>query len=689
MCGSSRVPRAGVIVVLERQLGVAALRIELLGGFRVVVGADAVAEESWTRRRAAAVVKLLALAPGHRLPRERLMDLLWPELDPVAAAANLRKAVHYARRVLGSDGPRLLGAAGELLLLLGSADVWVDVDAFHAVVSRARRGADVVAYVEAVELYGDGLLPEDRYEDWAIEWREALRTEFLQVAEELASMLEARGDLEGATRMARRLVAEEPTGENHAARLMRLHALAGRRAEALREYRRLDESLAELGVEPSPSTQRLYEEVRSGGASEPQLSAQLWERVGDLRLLAGDTRGAARAFGSALTASVGDSACLHRKIAGAWLMEQAPDVADVHLDAAEKIVTEPSERGRLVCLRATQAWQRGDLDRAARLAEQARTLAEAHGDVDDLVAAVEALVIVSHLRGDWRQALQLEIQRCATEGQRRTILARVCDIHHCIGQYHLYGDGLANDVEDYARGVLVLAEEADAVRAQAFAWCLLGESLLLRGRWDEATGCLQRSCELLVALGPRSRSGLPWQRLAELAVCRGRVADAEALLRRASAIATVSPMAKHLWGRVHATAAFAALERGDPAAAAQSVYAAAAAAARYGDCATCSALLNPMAAQAFALLGDRENTYAYARAAMTVAGSFDSSAWRAMAESAAGNVAALDGDVRRARQRFEAAASLYDRAQQPYWAQRSRDQAAAVAAGNVRGTARA
>jgi DNA-binding SARP family transcriptional activator len=322
-----RVPGVGVVVVLERQFGVAALlRIELFGGFRVVVGADAVSDDSWKRRRAAAVVKLLALAPGHRLPRERLMDLLWPEMDPAAAAANLRKAVHYARRVLGPDGAHLLGSAGEVLLL-ASADVWVDVDAFHAAVSRARRGTDLGAYVKAVELYGDGLLPEDRYEDWAIEWQDALRTESLQVVEELASMLEARGDLEAATRMARRLVAEEPTAENHAARLIRLLALAGRRGEALREYERLDDSLAELGVEPSPSTQRLYEEVRSGGASEPQLSAQLWERVGDLRLLAGDTRGAARAFGSALSVGVGDTACLHRKIAGAWLMEQAPDAA--------------------------------------------------------------------------------------------------------------------------------------------------------------------------------------------------------------------------------------------------------------------------------------------------------------------------------------------------------------------------
>ena len=254
----------------------------------------------------------------------------------------------------------------------------------------------------------------------------------------------------------------------------------------------------------------------------------------------------------------------------------------------------------------------------------------------------------------------------------------MCDIHHCIGQYHLYGDALADDVEEYARRTLALAEQAEALRAQAFAWCLLGESQLLRARWDEAAGCLERSCELIVSLGPRSGAGLPWQRLAELAVCRGAPEQAEPPLRRAAAVATVSPMAKHLWGRIHATAAFAALEQGDPERAVQSVRAAAAAAARYGDCPSCSALLNPMAAEAFAALGDAGSARAYAQSAESVAAFFDSSAWRAMAESAAASVAAVEGDSARARERFEAAAGLYERAHQPYWAERSLAQAAAA-----------
>src|SRR2546430_890878 len=160
-----------------------------------------------------------------------------------------------------------------------------------------------------------------------------------------------------------------------------------------------------------------------------------------------------------------------------------------------------------------------------RFAEQAREAAQARGDLDDVAAAQEALAVVSHLRGDWRQGLELEIERLAAGGQAGAQLARVFDIHHCIGQYHLYGDGLADGVEEYARRTLALAEQAEAVRAQAFAWCLLGESLLLQARWDEAAGCLERSCALHDSLGTPT-AALPWQRLAEVAVCRGTPREA-------------------------------------------------------------------------------------------------------------------------------------------------------------------
>jgi DNA-binding SARP family transcriptional activator len=656
----------------------AEVQVELLGGFRITFGGRAIPEEAWRQRKPAALLKLLALAPRHRLHREQVMDALWPELSPDAAAANLRKALHRARRAVGEE--RLIESVGALLAL-PSEDLWVDVGAFRALAARARRTRDPEAYGEAVELYRDGLLPDDRYEEWAIGPREELQLEFLALLEEQAALLEGLGDVAAAARAVARSIAAEPLREEPHVRLIRLHALAGRRGEALRQYEHLRELLnSELGVEPSPEAQRLFEEVRARQAAEPELTAELWERVGELRVIAGDAAGAVTAFGLAIDSAESEVAVgrLHRRAAGAWLAQHDAGNAEEHLRTAETLTTDPADHARLACLRANQAWVQGDLDRAALLADEARELARAHGDADDLAAADEALAIVSHLRGDWRRGLQLEIQRPAVETTRGASLARVFDIHHCIGQYHLYGDALAADVEQYARRTLALAVEAEAVRAQAFAWCLLGESLLLHAHWDEAAGSLDQSCELHSSLGGASSGALPWQRLAELAVCRGTPGDAEAPLRRASAIATVSPMAKHLWGRIHATAAFARIEQRDPEGAARSVRAAAAAAVRYGDCPSCSALLNPVAAEAFGTLGDRAGARGYAEAATRVAGMFDSSAWRAMAESAAGSVAAADGDPATARERFETAAGLYERVGHSYWAERSRAQAAAA-----------
>jgi DNA-binding SARP family transcriptional activator len=647
------------------------IRIGLFGGFRVEVDRRSIPEDAWRQRKPAALVKLLALAPRHRLHREQVMDALWPELPPASAGANLRKALHHARRLAeSSTGEPLIESTGEFIALPADG-LWVDVDAFRAAADRARRGGDPPAYAEAIELYREGLLPDDRYEDWAIGRRDELQLEYLALLEEQAALLESRGDVAGATRAVSLLIAADPLLEEPHVRLMRLYALAGRRADAMRQYEHLRE---ELGREPGPDAQRLYEEVRARQTSEPELTSGLWERVGDLRVGSGDVVGAVAAYQLAIVSadSADAIARLHRKTAGAWLAQHDAASADDDLEAAERLATDPSERARLVLLRANQAWARGELDRAEELAEEARLLAEAHGEPEDVAAVDETFAIISHMRGDWRRGLQLEIGRTSAGTPP---LARVFDIHHCIGQYHLYGDALAGDVEAYARETLTLAERNDAARAQAFAWCLLGESLLLHAHWDEAAGCLERSCELHESFDGSRSGALPWQRLAELSASRGEPGEADALLRRASAIATVSPMAMHMWGRIYATAAFAQLEQADPEGAARSVRAAAAAAVRYGDCPSCSALLNPLAAETFGALGDIDSARAYAEAASRVATMFESSAWSAMSASAAGSVAAAEGDSAEARARFAEAASLYDRIGHSYWAGRSKAQA--------------
>lgn len=70
-----------------------------------------------------------------------------------------------------------------------------------------------------------------------------------------------------------------------------------------------------------------------------------------------------------------------------------------------------------------------------------------------------------HFGGDWREGLRLEIERLHETADENAQLAGVFDIHHCIGQYHLYGDALSGGVEEYARHTLELAEKASGSRA--------------------------------------------------------------------------------------------------------------------------------------------------------------------------------------------------------------------------------
>lgn len=663
--------------------GANGLRVSVLGGFSVAVGTEPVAPDAWRRRKPAALLKILALAPGHRAHREQVMDLLWPDLEPVAAGANLRKAIHQARAALDGVSPgagRLLEFQNDVLSLSPDA-LTIDTVAFRSELTAARRSGDVEQYRHALALYSGELLPDDPYEEWTTGPRRELHEEYVAGLTEWCSGLEAEGDIEGAIEVGRTLVAAEPTREESHALIMRLYGLAGRRSDALRQYDHLAEILDhEMGAEPSARVQRLREEINARRGEEPELTAELWERVGDLRVLAGDGVGAAKAFeravgpGPGRGGATGEMARLERKCAEAWLMQHRPDVAAPHLEAAARHPADRAEEGRRLRVGANLAWETRDVPTARRLAAEAHEVAVECGTPDDVAAACEALAIVSHFEGEWREGLESELERLATSDSDEQ-LARVIDIHHCIGQYHLYGDGLFESVEGYARRILDRSEQVGAVRAQAFAWCVLGESLLLQARWDESDGCLERSCVLYDSLGGRSPA-LPWQRRAELAVCQGRYGDATDSLRRASGIATVSAMASHAWGRIYATAGLAALDRDEPASAVHSVQAAAAAAARYGDCPTCSALLNPVAASAFAAIGDIDNACYYRDAADRVATYFSSSAWQAMAESAAGSVGMLGGDRAGARQHFVTASELYRKAGQPFWAEKLGRQAA-------------
>ena len=261
-----------------------AVRVWLLGGFRVSVGSRTISQDAWRLRKAAALVKLLALAPHHSLHREQAMDLLWPSSGRSAASNSLRSTLHAARNVLDpAAGANYLANEDESLVLCPGHDLWVDVDAFEQVAITARGAKEPATYRAALDLYASDLLPEDRYEVWTEGRREELRQLYLALLVELAGLHEDRHEYELAIEALRKVTAEEQTSEEAHVALMRLHALSGRPEKALAQYERFRDTLSRgLGTQPAASSRRLRDEIATGQFAPPIPSPTSAPREGSL-----------------------------------------------------------------------------------------------------------------------------------------------------------------------------------------------------------------------------------------------------------------------------------------------------------------------------------------------------------------------------------------------------------------------
>ena len=247
------------------------LDVQLLGGFEVRVDSRPVPVDAWPQKRAADLVKLLALSRGHRMPRDQVLDMLWPRLGVDAGAANLHKAASYARRALGERDAVVV--RGGVVALAPDADVITDVERFES--------GDDTAYA------GD-LLPDDPYEEWTLGPRARLRERRLAV-------MRSQGRWEEVLR-------EDPADEEAHRALMRRCIESGDRPGAARQYRLLREELSRLGAEPSEETLALERELMRG----PTIHAP--------RLLPGPLEGRDRELASAMgalqRAAIGDGGAL-------------------------------------------------------------------------------------------------------------------------------------------------------------------------------------------------------------------------------------------------------------------------------------------------------------------------------------------------------------------------------------------
>jgi ATP/maltotriose-dependent transcriptional regulator MalT/DNA-binding SARP family transcriptional activator len=237
------------------------VEIRTLGGFRVLREGQPVPTADWRSRKARDLLKFLLARGGRRIPRELLMETLWPGEDPAKLGNRLSVALSIARAVLDPerkfDAEHFLRADKEAVEL-DVSHVAVDAQRFlrlaDAGLAARRDGAPEAAdlLIDAESLYAGDFLEEDVYEDWTVSFREQLRAAYVNVARALAEDARAGSAYDTAHRYYLRVLEQDPLDERAHLDLASTLGDAGRPAEARRRYRTYVERMTERGLQAAP-----------------------------------------------------------------------------------------------------------------------------------------------------------------------------------------------------------------------------------------------------------------------------------------------------------------------------------------------------------------------------------------------------------------------------------------------------
>lgn len=242
-----------------------ALQVRLLGQFCLCQGDTTLAGVNTSRLRS-----LLAFLIMHcESPQSRHYTAfcLWPDSSESQAQTNLRQLLYHLRRAWPEVGD-FLQIDTRNLQWRANSNYRLDVSEFEHHLTRAadaardgRSNAERAALECAIEQYRGEFLP-GCYDEWIFPVRERLSQAYLGALERLLLLAEAQRNYRTAIGYAVRLLRHDPLHETTYRRLMRLHALNGDRASALRIYHTCATYLErELGVAPNPDTQAAYQRL--------------------------------------------------------------------------------------------------------------------------------------------------------------------------------------------------------------------------------------------------------------------------------------------------------------------------------------------------------------------------------------------------------------------------------------------
>jgi LuxR family maltose regulon positive regulatory protein len=227
--------------------------------------------EHWQNANAKSLFKLFIIKLREPIPKEVLIEYLWPEASIGASSNNLKVAIHGLRKILNrflnqeDNFPSIVFKYG-CYELNSEIDLWTDIEQFEHHWSTARRlekegnlAAAIKEYRMAEALYKGDYLEDEPYNDQTLIRRETLKDIYLTIMGKLADYSFDIKDYEESIIYCQKIIAKDNCREDAYRRLMRCYSRLGNRSRAIRWYEICCRAIqTELDTTPEHATIELY-----------------------------------------------------------------------------------------------------------------------------------------------------------------------------------------------------------------------------------------------------------------------------------------------------------------------------------------------------------------------------------------------------------------------------------------------
>ncbi len=250
-----------------------ALTFQLFGRFRLWIGKTEINSTQWKSSKALMVLKYLA-SNRHAgfIPREVLIEILWPDQDIQKTGKRFNVAMSALRKMLEPNIPPKAPSAyiirkKDSYRLCQGADTKIDVEQFLKEMELAKNMKTknpqkaMAHYLAAESCYIGPFLEENLYEEWCSRERDHLSSSYIQILSSILEFHEAKKDYQNCIIYAQKILNQDPYEEEIPRKLMVFFAEQGNTINIKKTYDTHKKRIKEIDCPVSPDIEVLYQNL--------------------------------------------------------------------------------------------------------------------------------------------------------------------------------------------------------------------------------------------------------------------------------------------------------------------------------------------------------------------------------------------------------------------------------------------